>query len=189
MKQIILVSHSRTYTHFFEKNLLNLADVNTGLGIGRTLRIIGTHNHSMSLDPRYSKMDRFSLVRDPVQCISSILSQVDGDLDKDEHQYKMVIKEWISFHEKILEEKNISLVWCKDLKFRPLETFAKIIDILGFEMIKDNIIHQDTIQDNNYRNSNVNSINYQRIHRIVSSTDLSKPYSIYAKLVKQSIQV
>jgi hypothetical protein len=189
MKQIMLVSHSRTYTHFFEKNLLNLADVNAGLGIGRTLKIIGTHNHATSLDPRYSEMDRFSLVRDPVQCIASSLSQVQSLEDVGAKELKTVIDNWINFHKKILEEDKINLVWCKDLKFRPLETFAKVIDILGLEMIRDNIIDQNTIQDKNYKNSNFDSPDYQRIHRLVSSTDLSKAYSIYAKLVKQSIQV
>ena len=190
MKQIMLVSHSRTYTHFFEKNLLNLADVNTGLGIGRTLQITGTHNHAISLDPRYSGMDRFSLVRDPVQCITSVLCQIDGHSDKKDYEYKIVVKEWIDFHEKILEEKNINLVWCKDLKFRPVETFTKIIiHVLGLEMLRDTIIDHETIQDKNYSNSNFNTPQYRKIHRYVSSTDLSKAYSIYAKLVKQSIEV
>jgi hypothetical protein len=190
MKQIMLVSHSRTYTHFFEKNLLNMADVNREPGIARTLRIIGTHNYAISLDPRYLTMDRFSLVRDPAQCISSILCQVDTHQDKDENQYKSVISDWINFHEKILKEDNINLVWCKDLKFRPLETFTKIItETLGLEIIRDDIIDHNSIQDNNYKNSNFNTPQYRKIHRYVSSTDLSKAYSIYAKLVKQSIQV
>jgi hypothetical protein len=189
MKQIMLVSYSRTYTHFFEKNLLNLAEVNSGLGLGRTLQITGTHNHTISLDPRYADMDRFSLVRDPVQCISSSLSQVQNLEQTGAKELKTVIDNWINFHKKILEEDKINLVWCKDLKFRPLETFAKVIDVLGLEMIRDNIIDQNTIQDTNYRNSNFDSLDYQRIHRLVSSTDLSKAYSIYAKLVKQSIQV
>jgi hypothetical protein len=190
MKQIMLVSHSRTYTHFFEKNLLNLADVNSGLGIGRTLKITGTHSYAISLDPRYSGMDRFSLVRDPVQCIASSLCQVKGIEETGDKELKTVIDNWINFHKKILEEDNVKLVWCKDLKFRPLETFAKVIDVLGLEMIRDSIIiDQDTIQDTNYKNSNFDIPDYKRIHRLVSSTDLSKAYSIYAKLVKQSIEV
>jgi hypothetical protein len=190
MKQVMLVSHSRTYTHFFENNLLNMADVNSGLGIGRTLRFYGTHSHAVSLDSQYSNAERFSLVRDPVQCISSIICQVDGNSDKQEHQYKRVIKEWIDFHEKILEEKNISLVWCKDLKFRPLETFTNIItDVLGLEVLRDTVMGQDSMQDKNYKNSNFNTPQYKKIHRYVSSTDLSQPYSMYSELVKRSIQI
>jgi hypothetical protein len=190
MKQIMLISHSRTYTHFFEKNLLNLTNVNAGLGIGRTLQITGTHNYAISLDPRYSGTDRFSLVRDPIQCITSSLSQVQSIEETGAKELKIVIDNWINFHKKILEEDNVNLVWCQDLKFRPLETFAKVIDVLGLEMIRDNIIiDQDTIQDTNYKNSNFEAPNYKRIHRLVSSTDLSKAYSTYAKLVKQSIKV
>lgn len=186
----MLVSHSRTYTHFFERNLLNMANVNSGLSGGRTLRIIGTHNHAISLDERYSGMDRFSLVRDPVQCLSSVISSIDSHSDKDEKQYKTAISDWIKFHEKILEEKNINLVWCKDLKFRPLETFTNIItDVLGLEMLRDTIIGHDTIQDKGYQNSNFNTPQYRKIHRYVSSTDLSQPYFMYSELVKRSIRI
>ena len=167
-----------------------MADVNGGLGIGRTLRIIGTHTYGISLDPRYSEMDRFSLVRDPVECIASSSCRVEGIEGNGATQLKIVIDHWIKFHKAILEEDNINLVWCEDLKFRPLETFAKVIDTLGLEMIRDSIIiNQDTIQDINYKNSFFGTPDYKRIHRLVSSTDLSKAYSVYAKLVKQSIQV
>jgi len=183
----MLVSYYRTYTHFFQRNLLHLAQISPYLD--DKLRIYSTHNYLQSNKEEFAGSIRFALVRDPIECITSsiTLDATAGKLTPKRVAY--VIDEWVDFHTKLLKEDNLNLIWCNDLKTKPLKTFLKIAEIIGIDIIRYTIIEQKDISDFNYLSTKTTLQGYGQAFKAVSSSDLSKAYKIYAKLVKQSLVV
>mgnify|MGYP000323992964 CR=1 FL=1 len=62
-------------------------------------------------------------------------------------------------------------------------------EIIGIDIIRDTIIEQKDISDFNYLSTKTTLQGYGQAFKAVSSSDLSKAYKIYAKLVKQSLVV
>ena len=187
MNTVMLVSYYRTYTHFFQRNLIHLGQLSPYLD--DRLRIYSTHNYLESTKEEFAGSIRFSLVRDPIECITSsvVLDATAGKLTPKRIAY--VIDEWIDFHTKLLEEDQLTLVWCNDLKTKPLKTFIKIAEIVGIDIIRDTVIEQKDISDFNYLPSKKVLSGYDQAFKAVSAYDLSKAYKIYSKLVKQSLVI
>ena len=104
----MLVSYYRTYTHFFQRNLLHLAQISPYLD--DKLRIYSTHNYLQSNKEEFAGSIRFALVRDPIECITSsiTLDATAGKLTPKRVAY--VIDEWVDFHTKLLKEDNLNQV-------------------------------------------------------------------------------
>lgn len=187
MNKVILVSYYRTYTHFFRDNLFNLTQEKRH--INNNLSYYSTHVYSESLQEKYLDCTRFSLVRDPLESLASTLAQTGGSIS-DIVSSKRIggsIEHWMDFHNDILKEKDLNLVWSHDLRIQPLKTFEKISKIAGLEMIRDTIIDQKNITDTNYRPTSTIMPEYMHAYRALSSTDLSKPYKLYSQLVKKTL--
>jgi hypothetical protein len=142
------------------------------------------------LQEEYSDYTRFSLIRDPIDALASTLAQTGGRISDIVSPKRIAgnVEHWMDFHNDILKEKDLNLVWSNDLKIQPLKTFEKISEIAGLEMIRDTIIDQKDITDTtNYRPTSREMSEYKDAYRALASTDLSKPYKLYSELVKKTL--
>jgi hypothetical protein len=187
MNRVMLVSHSRTYTHFFTKNLLYLSQAS--IYINDSLRVYSTHNYLESTKDEFSGSIRFANVRDPIECLTSCVTKDAGNDKLTAKRVEYVVKAWVDFHSKLLLEDELNLVWCNDLKNRPLKTFISITEMIGLPMLRDTVIEQENITDFNYISTKTNLTGYNQAYKAISSSDLSEAYKIYSKLVKRSLVI